>query len=168
MPNRNWPWAPPMLAALGLAFWTLLTSFAATAAASPAAPACHPDVEKGTLPLWARGGFHPPTTRIAHVLGRSGEIVAILFAYPLQTPPPVTHSNKILWVSRLPVNSLTNLRIDARRLNGTRPLGKPVQRIVRGGPGPSIINLPRAGCWRLSLHWADHSDSLDLQYRRRG
>jgi len=29
-----------------------------------------------------------------------------------------------------------------------------VNRLVRGGPGPSIINLPTAGCWRLALRWA--------------
>ena len=30
-------------------------------------------------------------------------------------------------------------------------VGKPVQRSVSGGPGPSIINLPTAGCWRLEV-----------------
>ncbi|MGZ4412468.1 MAG: hypothetical protein ACXVY8_10090 [Gaiellaceae bacterium] len=111
-------------------------------------------VLRGSLPLWARGGFHPPTQRIPHVLGRSGGIVAVLFAYPLLSPPPKTHANKILWVSRVPVNSLTNLRIHARRMLGSRALGAPVTRIVRGGPGPSIVDLPVPGCWRLSLRWA--------------
>ncbi len=47
---------------------------------------------------------------------------------------------------------------------GTHDVGTPVSRIVQGGPGPSIINLPAAGCWRLALHWAGHSDSLDVRY----
>jgi hypothetical protein len=37
-----------------------------------------------------------------------------------------------------------------------------------GGPGPSIIDLPRAGCWRFTLHWARSVDELDLAYVPRG
>jgi hypothetical protein len=93
--------------------------------------------------------------------------VAILWAHPLEAPPPLNHNNTILWVPRRSFNSLTNLRISAQRMRGTRLVGKPVQRSVRGGPGPSIINLPIAGCWRLTLRWAGRKDSLDLQYKPR-
>ncbi len=101
------------------------------------------------------------------MIGRSGAIAAILFAHPLESPPPVSHTNKILWVSRRPVTSLTTLRISAQRMRGTQLLGKPVQRRVAGGPNPSIINLPHTGCWRFSLRWSGRRDSLDLQYRPR-
>ena len=37
-------------------------------------------------------------------------------------------------------------------------------RTVAGGPGPSIINLPASGCWRLTLRWSGRADSLDLAY----
>jgi hypothetical protein len=120
------------------------------------------------LPTWARDGFHPATIRIPHVLGRSGKIAAILFAYPLEAPPSLSRNNKILWVSRVPFTWRANLRISAQRMNGTRALGETIQRTVKGGPGPSIINLPTAGCWRLSLRWAGHTDGLDVQYRPRG
>ena len=150
---------------LGVALCLLSSNSGSAGAASGGVRVCGSAVQKGTLPVWARGGFHPPTLRIPHVLGRSDAIVAILFAYPLQTPPPVTHNNKILWVSHVPVNSLTSLRISAQRMDGTQLLGKPVQRTVKGGPGPSIINLPTPGCWRFSLRWAGRTDSLDLQYR---
>ena len=43
-------------------------------------------------------------------------------------------------------------------------MGKPVSRTVAGGPGPSIIDLPAAGCWRMALTWSGHSDSIDLRY----
>jgi hypothetical protein len=144
-----------------------LTSFFASASVgmTSTAPVCSSAVRKETLPVWARAGFHPATQRVPYVLGRSGTIVAILFGYPLTAPPPVTRNNKILWVSRTPVESLTRLRISAQRMAGTRPLGKPVRRSVAGGPGPSIINLPAPGCWRLSLSWAGRDDTLDLQYR---
>jgi hypothetical protein len=117
-----------------------------------------------TLPAWARAGFHPPTVGIPHVLGSSGAIVAILFHYPLQAPPPVNHNDKILWVSRLPYTWRATLRISAQRMNGTQLLGAPVQTSIKGGPGPSAINLTTPGCWRFSLRWAGHTDSLDLQY----
>jgi hypothetical protein len=128
---------------------------------------CRAEVAKGPLPVWARGGFHPPSMRMPHVLGRSGRIVAVLFAYPLTSPPPKDHHNKILWVARRPVESLTSLRIQAQRMRGSRAVGAPVSRTIAGGPGPSYVNLPAAGCWRLSLRWAHSSDSLDLGYRPR-
>lgn len=155
------------LIATPVAVAALTTLFGSASAAPSTGSACRSAVQRGTLPVWARGGFHPPTQQIPHVLGRSGAIVAILFASPLVAPPARTRSNKILWVSRIPVESLTRLRISAQRMKDTRPLGRPVRRSVIGGPGPSIINLPTAGCWRLSLSWAGREDTLDLQYRPR-
>ena len=146
----------------------VLVSGAGSAAAAPSGVrVCGSAVRNGSLPVWARGGFHPPTQRIPHVLGRSGAIVAILWADPLEAPPPVNHNNKILWVPRRSFTALTNLRISAQRMRGKRLVGRPVQRSVRGGQGPSIINLPTVGCWRLALRWAGRKDSLDLQYRPR-
>jgi len=33
-----------------------------------------------------------------------------------------------------------------------------------GGPGPSIINLPVAGCWRFRLRWSGRTDTIDLRF----
>jgi hypothetical protein len=152
-----------LLAALG----TLAALPAATADASSAAPAlCSPSVDNGVLPTWARGGFSDAKPRIAHITGRAGSIMAIFFAQPLEAPPSKTHNNKILWVPRTDINTSTNLRIGAQRMLGTHRVGQPVSRVVPGGPGPSIIDLPAAGCWRLALHWAGHSDTLDVRYAR--
>jgi hypothetical protein len=60
---------------------------------------------------------------------------------------------------------MSSLVIRAQRMRGRRRVGVPVRREVDGGPGPSIINLPSAGCWRLSLTWSGHRDQLDLRYR---
>jgi hypothetical protein len=27
-----------------------------------------------------------------------------------------------------------------------------------------MLDLPRPGCWRLTLTWADQKDTLDLEY----
>jgi hypothetical protein len=146
---------------------------AAAAAAAPApagsstAPACHSAVHHGVLPTWARTGFSAPRPRLPHVIGRSGEIAALVFGYPLHSPPRKDRGNKILWVSRRAVKPLSDLRIRAQRMEGRRRVGRPVTRVVVGGPGPSGINLPAPGCWRLTLRWSGRADELDLRYVRR-
>jgi hypothetical protein len=97
------------------------------------------------LPTWARAGFSHPAAPQPHVLGIDGDIVAILWAVrdPLHAPPLADRANKILWVSRLPVQPLSPLKIRAT-LAGTRLR---VSREVIGGPGPSYVDLPAAGCW---------------------
>jgi hypothetical protein len=47
---------------------------------------------------------------------------------------------------------------------GAAPVGAPEERQVEGGPGPSTIDLPDPGCWRLSLTWGGRTDTLDLEY----
>jgi hypothetical protein len=151
---------------------TLLTALAALAvggcagghvqARSPRP--CDSHVRYDVLPSWARGGFSDTRPRERYVLGASGRIAAILFGYPLLSPPPKDHNNKILWVSRAATNPGTDLRITAQRMTDRHPIGSPVTRTVMGGPGPSIIDLTSPGCWRLKLTWSGHFDQLDLQY----
>jgi hypothetical protein len=128
------------------------------------AAGCEPQVLNDELPVWARAGF-TGDTRVAHSFGRSGQIVAILFGYPLSQPPALTHTNKILWVAS-PASQITaestDLVIEAR-LDGR---GDPVERRVQGGPGPSIVDLPQPGCWRLALSWGGRTDVIDLEYHR--
>ena len=116
------------------------------------------------LPVWARSGFSDPKPRMPYRLGRAGRIAAILWADPLRSPPPQDHNNKILWVSHAPATPGSDLRISAQRMAGSTPIGRLVARSVMGGPGPSIINLPAAGCWRLTLRWSHTTDVLDLRY----
>jgi hypothetical protein len=144
---------------------TLLTT-ACTAEPAPAPDteptACTPEVLQDELPLWARGGF-TGVTRMPHTMGRSGRIVAILFGYPLHQPPAEGRNNKILWVAS-PASGHEGADPDltiTARLNGT---GDPVERKVGGGPGPSIVDLPQAGCWRLALTWGGRTDAMDLEY----
>ena len=139
----------------------------APAGASPSIPACHSVVRQGVLPTWARIGFSDPRPRLPHVLGRSGEIAALVFGYPLRSPPAKNRGNKILWVSRREVKAPSDLRIHAQRMDGRRRVGRAVTRVVMGGPGPSGINLPAPGCWRLTLRWSGRTDELDLQYAHR-
>lgn len=136
-----------------------------TAAPGPPRPApCRPHVVVGVLPTWARGGFSAPEPVMPYVLGRAGRIAAILWADPLLSPPSPDHSNKILWVSHAAARPGSDLRISAQRMTGGTAAGSPVRRRVGGGPGPSIVDLPSAGCWRLTLRWSGRVDVLDLRY----
>lgn len=137
---------------------------AKTSNSVPAATkSCPSSITPRSLPTWARAGFQPPTMPMPYVVGDRGDIVAILWADrdPLHAPPLAQRNNKILWVSKLiPGGPFTPLRIQAS-LDGTSQI---VTRQVPGGPGPSIINLPAAGCWSLDLSWSGHHDHLTLRY----
>jgi hypothetical protein len=124
---------------------------------------CRPGISDGVLPPWARGGFSARRPRIGHELGRAGHILAIVWGR-LYSPPSRSRSNKINWVSHVRDTPGRTLHIEAQRMNGRTPVGAPVRRQVPGGPAPSIINLPSAGCWRLTLHWSGWVDQLDLRY----
>ena len=105
-------WAVPLVVAVVAA--------ATAAPAGSSAPACHSAVRHGVLPIWARTGFSDPRPRLPHVIGRSGEIAALVFGYPLRSPPGRDRANKILWVSRRTVQPLSDLRIRAQRMEGRR------------------------------------------------
>lgn len=114
------------------------------------------------LPVWARAGFSPPGQAMPHVLGKAGNIVAILWASrdALHSPPLQDRNNKILWVSRIPLVTPDPLVINATLAGSTRAATVSVP----GGPGPSIIDLPAPGCWTLHLSWSGHTDELKLRY----
>ena len=83
----------------------------------------------------------------------------MLFGWPLTAPPAHDHQNKILRVARTSQGG-DPLRIDAR-LAGSDDV---VQRQVAGGPGPSVIDMPTAGCWRFDLVWSGHHDQVSVPY----
>jgi hypothetical protein len=114
------------------------------------------------LPVWARSGFRPADLAMPHVTGEAGNIVAILWATrdALHSPSLQDRSNKILWVSRIPLVAPNPLVIKATLADSARTATVSVP----GGPGPSIINLPAPGCWTLHLSWSGHIDELKLRY----
>lgn len=138
---------------------------ASAGVATPAPGAdCSSDFTPQPLPTWARAGFTPPSHPMPYVLGDDEDIVAILWVThdPLVVPPLKSRSNKILWVSRVVRADGFPLTIRATLLDS----GQSVTREVAGGPGPSIIDLPAAGCWSFDLTWGNQHDHLDLRYVR--
>jgi hypothetical protein len=138
-----------------------LVSGCTAADTGPEAPRCGSPVQTGPLPEWARGGFSWDGAGVPHVFGRRGDILGVLFGGTLSSPPAPDRSNKILWVSRVPVQPGGSLEITAQ-LDGTT---ESVHQTVGGGPGPSGVDLPRPGCWHFTLAWSGHTDTMDLTYR---
>lgn len=152
--------------ALSVGVVTLLGFSLPAVSSAAVSRACVSDVSTGVLPSWARAGFSSSQPRMPYDLGRDGRIAALVFGYPLLSPPGKDQTNKIFWVERHPSQRPTALWIHAQRMSGTHAVGRTVTRVVAHGPGPSIINLPAAGCWRLTLTWSGRSDTLDVRYLR--
>jgi hypothetical protein len=125
-------------------------------ATSPrAASGCSGNVSTDALPTWAREGFSSQGLHTPHVVGANGEIVGILFG-PLRAHQPEGTNNKVLWAAKDGFGSLhISARLEGSDLTAARTVNL----------GPSIVDVPAAGCWRLTLTWPGHSDSLDLLYR---
>lgn len=142
------------------ATWTINAKVGDRTPATTASESCRRDYTPRVLPSWATAGFSSPRPTMPYVLGDHGDIVAILWAEhdPLVVPTAPDRNNKILWVGR--VASEGSLQIRARLLGSDRT----ATRTVDGGPGPSIIDLPAAGCWSLDLTWGKQHDHLQLEY----
>ncbi len=107
----------------------------AMSAATPSSPSrCAEHAVNGIIPSWARAGFSEPRPVMHYELADHGDVVALLWAYPLLSPPATTHNNKILWVSRVPTNG-SPLLISAQRMVGSEAVGAAVPRQVAGAPG---------------------------------
>ena len=125
---------------------------------APAGTSCAHAVITSVLPSWARAGFTPDAYLQPHVTGTQDEIIGVLFANPLRSPPANGQQNKILWVAK--DHGAGSLKITARLAGSSRV----VTRIVADGPGPSIIDMPAPGCWQLTLTWSGHRDTVSLPY----
>ncbi|MFG1841488.1 hypothetical protein ACGFH8_24060 [Micromonospora sp. NPDC049175] len=143
---------------------TTAASAAGATGAASAATGCHSRIETTSLPDWADAGFHGGS-QVPHVFGKTGDILAVLFAQPLRQVREDGSNNKILWVARASTTSpdptAPSTLVITATLDGTATR---VTREVAGGPGPSIIDMPQAGCWHLDLRWSGHTDTMDLVY----
>jgi len=136
------------------------TSAPSAAAAAGGVPqlGCAADVAPAPLLWWARSGLPPPDQPVPFVLGERGTILGVLFGQPLSAPAAPDRGNKILWVTRDP-HPPGPLTITAALDGAVATLEVPE------GPGPSLVDLPTPGCWRLTLAWPDHTDRVAIAYR---
>lgn len=115
--------------------------------------------------MWARGGFSPPDQPVPYVLGESGRILGVVFGDPLHAPPGGDHANKILWVASPATPSGTVATSGALHLHGSLAgSSETVDQVIAGGPGPSIVDVPRPGCWTFELRWSGVVDRVTLRY----
>lgn len=138
----------------------LIASLALLGGCSPAqSSGCHSVVVTGPMPAWADAGFSKDAS-FPHVFGEFERIVAVPFAGTLVASTSVEPRNKVLLIARAPLQGPVLLTIDAQR-DGD---GEVVHRERADGPGPGTLDMPSAGCWRMTLHWADQTDVIDLEY----
>jgi hypothetical protein len=118
-----------------------------------------PDPVNVVLPTWARAGWDPPTQPVPHLVGTAQAIVAVPFGWPLRDPThqPSDHANKILWIAKAGGGPLHIVATE-------QATGETVTKELPDGPGPSIVDMPKAGCWRFILNWGDQRDEMFIRY----
>jgi hypothetical protein len=115
-------------------------------------------------PAWAQGGWsHAKGTPwpVPWAFGTQGNTVAYLFATQLvagNSPRADGSNNKVLWESK------DNPSGGGVVVEG-RPLGQS-QPVVTIAGGPSIVDVPTAGCWTFRLSWSangQHTSTINLE-----
>jgi hypothetical protein len=113
------------------------------------------------IPPWAEPA-NPPSG-VPHADSPDGNVLAVVFANPLSSPPDARHNNKILWVVRQARDGkplvITATRAGSRAVRVTQP--------ANSAPGeiyPTIIDVPKPGCWHFALAWNGHHASINLRY----
>lgn len=117
----------------------------------------------GRLPSWTHSAR--PPAGIPYATSSGGNVVAILFGYPLHSGHPSNHSNKILWIMRQPRDGQP-LLLAAHPLSRSSPIVETVGP-ADSCPGeiyPSFVDVPSAGCWHVTLAWNHHHATFDLRY----
>lgn len=103
-------------------------------------------------PIWAQGGWTNPKGQpwgVPWALGTDGTTVAYVFAAQLVAgPSPRVNgtTNKVLWETRDHPDG-TGVIVEGHPLGQTLP-------VVTIAGGPSITDVPTAGCWTFRLTWS--------------
>jgi hypothetical protein len=122
-------------------------------------------IYQGGIPAWLEeAGAHNNPGQTPYVVASPEVAAGFLFANPLRAGKPENPANKILWVTRT-VNRGA-LSVVAHPIGSSSPVVN--AEAMPASPGyiyPSIIDVPSAGCWRISLSWEGNHADLDLQYQ---
>ncbi len=126
-----------------------------------AARACDGTPTVGVLPVWARTGFSEAEPVMPYVRSRSGRVLGILFG-SWSPGDGGRQARKVLWVWNEGPDAGSPVRLSAQR-DGVGAV------VTEGLPmpwGPSTVELPSSGCWRLTLSSGTWSDTVDVDTRR--
>jgi hypothetical protein len=121
---------------------------------------CSFKLNKTDLPVWAREGFSPPFNATPFVTSKRGDLIGVVFGYPLTSPrvKSTDGDNKILWVSQ---EHAGQMEVYAQLVGSSQVVDIGFVQV-----GPSIIDMPKPGCWHLTLHGLGWTDTIDLVYNR--
>lgn len=127
-------------------------------------PVRHGAVPRWTAPAWSSSspGF---AAHLRYVVSAGGNVVGVLFTHRLRAGTPENPANKILWIVRRPRHGRP-LSIHAEPV-GVSARGVTTSWPANSSPGeiyPSTDDVPFPGCWRFTLRWAGHVDTLALRY----
>jgi hypothetical protein len=138
----------------------LLSPTASPSATVDMSSSCSFKLTKGDLPVWARQGFSPPFNATPFVTSERGDLIGVVFGYPLKSPrvKPNDGNNKILWVSQ---EHAGQIEVYAQLVGSSQ-----VVDIGLVDLGPSIIDVPKPGCWHLTLNGLGWTDTIDLVYNK--
>jgi hypothetical protein len=108
-------------------------------------------------PAWAQGGWsHQKGTPwpVPWALGTDNSAVAFVFARQLVAGPSPRingSSNKVLWETKDDLSGGT-VTVEGHPAEAPQP-------VVTVAGGPSIVDVPTAGCWTFRLSWTASSGS---------
>ncbi len=107
-------------------------------------------------PAWARGGFSIArgSPWVPWALGKPGDAIAYLFSTQLVAEgcgPDGTH-NKVLWVIR---DGAARFQVQGHPLGRSQP-------VVSIAGGPSIVDVPTAGCWTFQASWGSNPSRTSI------
>ncbi len=113
-------------------------------------------------PVWAQHGWsaHGAPWPVPWAFGTNDDTVAYVFATQLVaggSPRVDGSNNKVLWEAK-DSPSGAGVVVEAR------PLGRSTPALTVAG-GPSIVDVPTAGCWTFRLSWSangQHSSIINL------
>jgi hypothetical protein len=174
--NHKNTWGTARLAAL-----LLLLILAAACKASPTSPAQVQLSPKATVhtfnggcagtvltdaepPFWAQSGWTNPKGTpwpVPWAFGTDGTTVAYLFATQLvagSSPRVDSSQNKVLWEAKDSPSGASVL-VEGHPLGASQP-------VVTIPGGPSITDVPTAGCWTFRLSWNSNrprSSTINLE-----
>lgn len=124
-------------------------------------------LHQGGVPTWLDdAGGHNNPVGVPYVLAMPAHAGGFVFGYPLRAGHPQNPNNKILWVVGAPRNG-SSLEITGHPLNAATP-SVDVTQPANSSPGeiyPSIVDVPKPGCWHFDLAWSGNKTSADLMYR---
>ena len=124
-------------------------------------------LHQGGVPTWLDdAGGHNNPVGVPYVLAMPAHAGGFVFGYPLRAGHPQNPNNKILWVVGAPRNG-SSLEITGHPLNAATP-SVDVTQPANSSPGeiyPSIVDVPKPGCWHFDLAWSGNKTSVDLMYR---